>query len=349
MAIGAKLKNEEGNRMRRSPLSPGPLYPGRRRCRRRARCGAAGSGAAPPTSISRCLRIGANAPLPATRQIKLGLNKSMIVELPRAVRDVMVSNPEQIDAVMQTSTRAYLIGKRLGEANVFFTDKDGKQIVTLEVTIERDLVGAWRPSQSAHSRLQYQGSRRVGDRVVLTGTVDVPIDATRACEIADSFLGALDQAAAGSSRQRAAARPSPSTHVGEQRQRQRRQRHRRSCEATNVINMITVEGKEQVLLKVSVVEMERNIVKQFGIDLNALVNSGNFAFAALSDLPFPINAAGQGRSRAIPDQHRAGLAGNDAASRRTALEPDVGKARPGVGGVQWMTGRKPRPERAPRA
>ena len=34
------------------------------------------------------------------------------------------------------------------------------------------------------------------------------------------------------------------------------------------------------------VEMERNIIKQFGIDLNALVGSGNFAFAALSELPF---------------------------------------------------------------
>ena len=44
------------------------------------------------------------------RQIKLGLNKSMIVELPRPVREVMVSNPDQIDAVMQSATRAYLIG-----------------------------------------------------------------------------------------------------------------------------------------------------------------------------------------------------------------------------------------------
>ena len=49
-----------------------------------------------------------------------------------------------------------------------------------------------------------------------------------------------------------------------------------------------------MLLKVSVVEMERNILKQFGVDLNALINSGNFAFAALSDLPFPINVAGKG-------------------------------------------------------
>jgi pilus assembly protein CpaC len=55
--------------------------------------------------------------------------------------------------------------------------------------------------------------------------------------------------------------------------------------------MLTVEGREQVLLKVSVVEMERNIIKQFGVDLASLVNSGNFAFAALSSLPYPINGA----------------------------------------------------------
>jgi pilus assembly protein CpaC len=46
------------------------------------------------------------------RQITLGLNKSMIVELPREVREVVVSNPEQIDAVLQTSKRAYLIGRK---------------------------------------------------------------------------------------------------------------------------------------------------------------------------------------------------------------------------------------------
>ena len=58
--------------------------------------------------------------------------------------------------------------------------------------------------------------------------------------------------------------------------------------------MMTVEGREQVLLKVSVVEMERNIIKQFGVDLGALVNSGSFAFAALSKLPFPLGTQGGG-------------------------------------------------------
>ena len=49
-----------------------------------------------------------------SQQIELGLNKSMIVELPRDAREVMVSNPEQVEAVLQTSRRAYLIGKAAG-------------------------------------------------------------------------------------------------------------------------------------------------------------------------------------------------------------------------------------------
>lgn len=215
------------------------------------------------------------------RQIKLGLNKSMIVELPRAVREVMVSNPDQIDAVMQSATRAYLIGKNLGEANILFIDNAGNQVAVLEVTIERDL-GAL---ENLIARL-IPGSRvhveTVGQNVVLTGSVPTPIDATRASEIVNSFLDSGASPTSNSAAGGGAAitiNNSGSGATG-------------GDEGSNrVINMITVEGREQVLLKVSVVEMERNVVKQLGVDLAALVNSGNFGFAALSALPYPINGA----------------------------------------------------------
>ncbi len=238
---------------------------------------------------SSVLHIGANVSLPATRKIKLGLNKSMFIELPRDVRDVMVSNPKKLEAVMQTSTRAYLIGSEPGEANLFFNDKDGHRILTLEVSIERDLSAL----TDLLTRL-IPGSKvhidAIGERAVLTGTVRTPIDATRACEIVTSFLGPLDQQNTSSSATGGSAttiNTAGNTNNGGS-------GLDNACKTTNVINMLTVEGREQVLLKVSVVEMERNIIKQFGVDLNALVNSGNFAFAALSDLPFPISAAGKG-------------------------------------------------------
>jgi pilus assembly protein CpaC len=277
------------------------------------------------------LRIGESG---TTRQITLGLNKSMIVELPREVREVMVSNPGQIDAVLQTATRAYLIGKATGEANILFTDKDGRPVVTLEVTIERDLaaVGDLLNRLLPGSHIQVQ---TVGDRVVLSGTVTSPLDSTRASEVVMSFLGESgnggNTAAAGgaavtinNSSSSSAGTNSGSGSGG-------------GGGPSNVINMLTVEGREQVLLKVSVVEMERNIVKQLGVDLNALVSSGSFAFAALSDLPFPINVAGKGVL--APFLSGAGLAGSDAgfpAVPGAPLNPTVGNTA-GFGG-QWQSG-----------
>ena len=222
-----------------------------------------------------------------TRQIKLGLNKSMIVELPREVREVMVSNPDQIDAVIQSATRAYLIGKKQGEANILFIDQNGNQVAVLEVTIERDL-GAL---QNLIARLIPGSNVRVetvGENVVLTGRVPTPIDATRASEIVNSFLGESDSgtatsAAAGGSAVTINNSSSSGSGSGGS-----------SSGPTRVINMITVEGREQVLLKVSVVEMQRNIIKQFGVDLEALINTGNFAFAAASTLPFPISGTAIG-------------------------------------------------------
>jgi pilus assembly protein CpaC len=279
------------------------------------------------------LRIGAGAP-GTSQPITLGLNKSIIIELSRPVRDVMVSNPALIDAVMQSSTRAYIIGKSLGEANVIFTDKDGNQVTMLEITIERDLSGLTDLLDRLlpNSHIQVQG---IGQRVVLTGTVTSPLDATRACEVVTSFLGALDQQTGSSASGGGAAITVNSSGSGSSGgSGNGGSGIANACETTNVINLLTVEGREQVLLKVSVVEMERNIVKQFGVDLNALVNSGNFAFAALSDLPFPINVAGKGVLAPFLKQGGDGL---------TNAFPVTGPADPTVGntsgfGGQWQSG-----------
>jgi len=266
--------------------------------------------------------------LPATRKVNLGVNKSMIVELPRPVRDVMVSNPKLIDAVMQTSTRVYIAGMSKGEANVFFVDKDGNQILTLEVNIDRDLSALGdllnQLIPSSHIKI-----RTVGDRVVLTGSVIHPIDASRACEVVTSFLGPLDQDQGGGSSS-AGGGTAMSVNTGNNTQNGGSGLST-SCQGTNVINMLAVEGREQVLLKVSVVEVQRNIVKQFGIDLGALVNSGNFAFAALSKLPFPINAQGGGIIAPFIPNPTGALPGD------LGTPSGVSQGVAG-GGVQWMNG-----------
>jgi pilus assembly protein CpaC len=58
-----------------------------------------------------------------------------------------------------------------------------------------------------------------------------------------------------------------------------------------VINLLTVEGEEQVMLRVSVAEVQRTVLKQFGVNVGALVNSGNFTTSVLSSNTFPLTGA----------------------------------------------------------
>ena len=266
------------------------------------------------------------------RQITLGLNKSMIIELPREVREVMVSNPDKMDAVLQTSTRAYLIGKAAGEANVIFVDKDGRQVVTLEITVERDL--------SALSGLLNRLIRganihveTVSGSVILTGTVQNAIDATRAGEIATQVIG-VDPNVPPTTTSSSSSAVSLAGGVGSS-----NQSTSTPTAAGQVINMLTVEGREQVLLKVSVVEMERNIIKQFGVDLGALVNSGSFAFAALSRLPFPIDSLGGGLIAPFLPNITDNTGEAIGAPLGDGPNSPAGVSR-GVagGGVQWLSG-----------
>ena len=74
----------------------------------------------------------------------------------------------------------------------------------------------------------------VGDGVVLSGTAASPIEAQQAADIAARLVGGPEK----------------------------------------VVNSIAVRGRDQVMLKVTVAEVARSIVKQLGIDLTANMNYG---------------------------------------------------------------------------
>jgi pilus assembly protein CpaC len=77
----------------------------------------------------------------ASERIKLGLNKSIIINLPADAYDILVANPTVADAVTRTSRRIYLFGKAVGETNIFVFGANGEQIASLDLAIERDVAG----------------------------------------------------------------------------------------------------------------------------------------------------------------------------------------------------------------
>ena len=113
------------------------------------------------------------------QRLTLSLNKAAVVQLDQDARDVMVSNPEMVDAVVRTPRRIFLLANKVGQTNAMFFDAQGKQILSLDIRVEKDTVdlsGLMRASLP-NSSIQVQA---LNDNVVLTGSVASAMEASRA-------------------------------------------------------------------------------------------------------------------------------------------------------------------------
>ncbi|MDP3405151.1 MAG: type II and III secretion system protein family protein [Brevundimonas sp.] len=94
----------------------------------------------------------------------------------------------------------------------------------------------------------------VNDSIILTGLVTSPAEADRVVQIARAFVS----------------------------------------EPEKVLNMLSVAGSDQVTLKVRVVEVQRNAIKQLGLSTNVVYNDGNAAIGFGRGNTWGANGAYQG-------------------------------------------------------
>jgi pilus assembly protein CpaC len=167
------------------------------------------------------------------RFMSLGIGKSVVIDLPRDIKDVLVADPKIANAVVRSAQRAYIIGAGIGQTNIVFFDSAGQQIAAYDIAVKRDLNGVRAALKQTlpNADIQIDG---IGDGVVLTGTASSPIEAQQAADLAGRLTGTTDK----------------------------------------IVNSIVVRGRDQVMLKVTVAEVARSIIKQMGIDLSANLNYG---------------------------------------------------------------------------
>ncbi len=75
----------------------------------------------------------------AHERITLSLDKAAIVQLDSDARDVLVSNPAIVDAVVRTPRRIFLLAQKIGQTNAFFFDGHGHQLLSIDIRVERDV------------------------------------------------------------------------------------------------------------------------------------------------------------------------------------------------------------------
>jgi pilus assembly protein CpaC len=203
------------------------------------------------------------------RFLALGIGKSIVIDLPRDIKDVLVADPKIANAVVRSAQRAYIIGAAVGQTNIVFFDSAGQQIAAYDIAVKRDLNGVRAALKQSlpNAEIQIEG---VGDGVVLSGSAASPIEAQQAGELAARLVGGNDR----------------------------------------VVNSIVVRGRDQVMLKVTVAEVARSVIKQMGIDLTATMNYGTTAVTFDSSNPFTAlghSLTGNAAAGAFGSAMRAGV------------------------------------------
>ena len=129
------------------------------------------------------------------------------------------------------SRRAYIIGVAVGQTNVYFFDAEGRQLMAFDIAVTRDLNGHPRGDSSARCRTADIAIEGLADGIMLTGSVASPTESQQAFDLAARLAG----------------------------------------DGNKVVNGITVRGRDQVMLKVTVAEIQRDVIKQLGIDLSGTI------------------------------------------------------------------------------
>ena len=151
---------------------------------------AAGTGfaASSDDGAPRVISVSTHSGSPVHQRITLPLDKAVIVQIDADARDVLVSNPEIVDAVVRSPRRIFLMAKKNGQTNAFFFDGAGRQLASLDIRVEKDITDL---SQLIHNSLPNSNVKvsAMSDNVVLSGKVENAQQAARAQEIATRFAG----------------------------------------------------------------------------------------------------------------------------------------------------------------
>ena len=219
-----------------------------------------------------------------TRTLQLDKGKSIVVDFPRDIKDVLIANPKVANAIVRSSRRAYIIAIENGATNIFFFDSDGRQIAGFDIDVTRDvsIIRTAIRKSIPDTDVNVEG---VGDGIVLTGTAASQAEAQQACDIAAHFVATGEgfssisnagPSPGGTSNVFAIGAGAGGTSAG----------GGCSSSTSKVVNAIVVRGRDQIMLKVTVAEVERDLIKQLGINLAGSLGYGTAVINFNNTNPF---------------------------------------------------------------
>ncbi|MBU6475793.1 MAG: pilus assembly protein N-terminal domain-containing protein [Alphaproteobacteria bacterium] len=159
------------------------------------------------------------------KTVRLIAGKASTVGLLGNVSDILVADPAVADVGTLRANRIYIVGKKVGDTNVLVYDAVGNQLANITVHVRMDD----KSLQDALRQFFPQEKVRaqtVQSNIVLSGVVSSPEVANRVRDLASRFLTGQGQ---------------------------------------TLVDLMKVGGEEQVMLKVKVLEADRSVLKEYGV------------------------------------------------------------------------------------
>jgi len=187
------------------------------------------------------------------RRLELEIGKSLYIQTDYNVIRVSVGDPEIVDVVVLSPKELQLVPKEVGGTNLLLWSSRGRPEAAIDVQ-----VGTQHRHIESELRRIFQSEDITVDGtpegVILRGSVWSAVAMEQAVEVAGSFLG--------------------------------------EDGVDNVVNLLRVRGNQQVMLEVIIAEMGTSVAREFGMDFNALIESGNDIFNIFSLIQATPNGVG---------------------------------------------------------
>jgi pilus assembly protein CpaC len=205
--------------------------------------------------------------------LTLTVNKSYMLEFDTDIDDIIVGNPAIANVTARDRRRVAVMGVAAGESNIVFLDRSGRKLKVLDVSVTDGVAGM---DQLRSLIKKYVPNNKVqveavNGRVILAGSVPNLSASDRVMTLARQY--AKDDA--------------------------------------SVLNMMSIDGKDQVTLKVHIVEMQRSMIKQLGINLTGNVSYGQIDTTSTGKMAWANNYTfGTSNAFGVAGSALGGLAAN---------------------------------------
>ncbi len=209
--------------------------------------------------------------------------KSITLQTARTAKRIAVGNPGIADVVILGGRQVQVVGKALGATNIVMWDSRGQLLASYDVEVTHDLTTL---KAKLHGLMPGEPIevRSAQENIVLSGEVSNMSRMQAAIVLAESFIPECIKAETSDPKTDRSITALPGSGEG------------RDCDKGKVVNLMQVGGAQQVMLKITVAEMARTVLKSMDADFNVFsLGRRGGAGAVQGGASFPDALTSQGQ------------------------------------------------------